>query len=43
MYANLTLGYDINDWLTAGLSLRAGAFYAYHIGLGLGFKVWKIK
>ena len=43
MYANLTLGYDINDWLTAGLSLRAGAFYAYHIGLGLGFKVWKIR
>ena len=43
VYANLTLGYDINNWLTAGLTLQVGAFYADHIGLGLGFKVWKIK
>ena len=42
MYANLTVGYDINNWLTAGLSLRAGFFFADYIGIGLGFKVWKI-
>jgi hypothetical protein len=43
MYANLTTGYNINDWLTVGLSLRTGFFYADYIGLGLSFKVWEIK
>jgi len=43
MYANLTVGYDVEDWLVVGLSLRAGAFYADYIGIGLGFKIWEIK
>jgi hypothetical protein len=42
VYLNLTVGYNIEDWLTAGLVLRAGAFYADYIGLGLGFKVWSM-
>ena len=43
VYVNLTAGYNINDWLTAGLSLRAGFVFADYVGIGLGFKVWKIK
>ena len=43
LYVNLTTDYSINDWLTAGLSLRAGFFFADYIGIGLGFKIWKIK
>jgi len=43
IYANLTTGYHINDWLTAGLALRAGFFFADYIGFGLGFKIWEIK
>jgi opacity protein-like surface antigen len=43
VYANLIVGYDVNDWLTPGIVLRAGAFYADYIGIGLGCKVWKIK
>jgi len=43
MYANLTFGYNINEWLLAGLSLRAGAFFADYIGIGLGVKIWEIK
>ena len=43
VYANLTTGYYINEWLTAGLSLRAGFFFADYIGFGLGFKIWEIK
>ena len=42
IHVNLTAGYDVNDWLTAGMSLRAGFFFADYIGIGLGFKVWKI-
>ena len=41
--ANLTTGYHINDWITVGLSLRAGFFYADYIGIGFGFKIWEIK
>jgi hypothetical protein len=43
VYANLIVGYNVNDWLTPGIVLRAGAFYADYIGIGLGCKVWKIK
>ena len=43
MFLNLTVGYDVNDKLTAGMLLHAGAFFADYIGFGLGFKVWNIK
>ena len=43
VYANLIVGYNVNEWLTPGLVLRAGAFYADYIGLGINFNVWKIK
>jgi hypothetical protein len=42
VYANLTAGVKINDWLTAGMLLRAGFVYADYFGFGLNFRVWEI-